>query len=496
MAATPAAEKPLHLYSGGFTTRSAENQKKANTRHVLIPNLAAVAKALKKELPALGNGPCGLFAVFEGEPLASEHCAKNMHVQLLQHLAKLDAKANERELKRALRGAVAALDQEVQDKLPGQNGCGGAVALAVGRRLLVIVVGGLSVATCCGPVDSANGTGGETAKTAGGPVQFFCRVKRNLGASESAAPKLGATGPQLMTAQLTGQVKGRPGAPTAAQVSVEDVKVLALTEAAHDCLILGSRSLLQGFTLAEVVDAVKEGTPGDALGVATAVGQKAKSRQVSKSSDKACWVQAATEDREITCCSVLFHFGEDLGKDVAQQEAKKQKVGAGVKPTESLAAAQERAETKKWTTRTASETLALGPVGPDGAAPVHVPEEAKIFDINELDGTAQWRMKNYGTAHFRGGENYKGGKGDDDGKGKGKGKKGKGKGKGKGKKGKKGKGKKRKKGEEDDEDDGGDGDGDEDGGYEEGGFEDDGDGDITGDEADDKGGIEIAASGE
>ena len=30
---------------------------------------------MKKTLPDLSS-PCGLFAVFEGEPLASEHCAK------------------------------------------------------------------------------------------------------------------------------------------------------------------------------------------------------------------------------------------------------------------------------------------------------------------------------------------------------------------------------------------------------------------------------------
>ncbi|CAK9065953.1 unnamed protein product [Durusdinium trenchii] len=55
----------LHVYSAGYTTRDSENQKKANARHVLIPNFLAVAKAMKTTLPEGLVSPCGLFAVFE-----------------------------------------------------------------------------------------------------------------------------------------------------------------------------------------------------------------------------------------------------------------------------------------------------------------------------------------------------------------------------------------------------------------------------------------------
>lgn len=50
---------------------------------MLIPNLLAVAKAMKKTLPEMA-APCGLFAVFEGEPLASEHCAKMLELLTLK----------------------------------------------------------------------------------------------------------------------------------------------------------------------------------------------------------------------------------------------------------------------------------------------------------------------------------------------------------------------------------------------------------------------------
>ncbi|CAK9066041.1 unnamed protein product [Durusdinium trenchii] len=442
----------LHVYSAGYTTRDSENQKKANARHVLIPNFLAVAKAMKTTLPEGLVSPCGLFAVFEGEPLAAEHCAKNMHIQLLRHLSKVEGKVNETQLKRSLRGALVSLDVEVQEKLPGQRGCSAAAALLCGERLLVGVVGTASAASCQGPATLADAVRRP-------PVQLVARVKRNLGDAGAAAPKLGATGGQFLHAQLSGQVKGRD---TAAQLGSEDVKVLQLSEQHHDCLILGSASLLRGTTLTELQAAVGSCDAGDALAVSSAVGAKAKSRQVQKTSDKACWVQSEREENEITCCAVLLHRGEALKeKASAQQVAKKQRVAADVKPTASLAEAAEKAAEKRWETRDRGETTAIGPSEHTGQAPELIKEEGKIFDILELDGTAQWRMKNYGTAHFRGGENFR----SKEERSKGKGKKGKGKGKGKGRKGK------RKKGEEDEEDEG-----------DEGEYEEEDDGDITGDE--------------
>eukprot|EP00913_Durusdinium_trenchii_P000622 g575.t1 len=395
-----------------------------------------------------------------------------MHIQLLRHLSKVEGKVNETQLKRSLRGALVSLDVEVQEKLPGQRGCSAAAALLCGERLLVGVVGTASAASCQGPATLADAVRRP-------PVQLVARVKRNLGDAGAAAPKLGATGGQFLHAQLSGQVKGRD---TAAQLGSEDVKVLQLSEQHHDCLILGSASLLRGTTLTELQAAVGSCDAGDALAVSSAVGAKAKSRQVQKTSDKACWVQSEREENEITCCAVLLHRGEALKeKASAQQVAKKQRVAADVKPTASLAEAAEKAAEKRWETRDRGETTAIGPSEHTGQAPELIKEdgtpstlrdlggkthggsrpEGKIFDILELDGTAQWRMKNYGTAHFRGGENFR----SKEERSKGKGKKGKGKGKGKGRKGK------RKKGEEDEEDEG-----------DEGEYEEEDDGDITGDE--------------
>ncbi|CAJ1360422.1 unnamed protein product, partial [Effrenium voratum] len=244
-----------------------------------------------------------------------------------------------------------------------------AASLLVGAQLLVAVVGGASAASCRGP-GAAEGLK---------PTQLAARVKRNLGDAGAAAPKLGATGGQFLHAQLSGQVKGRPGAQAQAQLGSEDVKVLFMKEQQHDCLILGSGSLLRGTTLADVQEAVNGCSPGDALAVATAVGQKAKSRQVHKKTDKACWVQSEQEENEITCCAVLV-TREDLAKAPAQQVAKKQRLATEVKPTASLAEAAEKAQEKRWEIRDRSDNMAIGPTEQSGQAPELIQEAGLCWD--------------------------------------------------------------------------------------------------------------------
>lgn len=106
---------------------------------------------------------------------------------MLQHLSKVEGKVSETVLKRCLRGALVALDMELQEKLPGQRGCSAAAALLQGPWLLVGMVGDASAASCQGPATEA----------AQPPVQLVARVKRNLGDGGGAATKLGATGGSL-----------------------------------------------------------------------------------------------------------------------------------------------------------------------------------------------------------------------------------------------------------------------------------------------------------
>merc|ERR1711920_489950 len=91
---------------------------------------------------------------------------------------------------------------------------------------------------------------------------------------------------------------------------------------------------------------------------------------------------------------------------------------------------------------------AIGPIAPDGEEAEKIDTGVgKVFKMEDLDGTAQWRIRMAGATDMRFGDVDRGkhGKGKDgkdkDGKGKGKGKKGKKgkrKGKGSGNKGKNG----------------------------------------------------------
>merc|ERR1712039_597803 len=125
-------------------------------------------------------------------------------------------------------------------------------------------------------------------------------------------------------------------------------------------------------------------------------------------------------------------------------------------------------------------SAAIGPVAPDGEEAEKIDTGVgKVFKMEDLDGTAQWRIRMAGATDMRFGDVDRGKHGKDkDGKGKGKkGKKGKNKGKGKGK-GKKAKGDKAGSGEED-------GDVDEDGAsgeeYEDdGGYDEEGDSEVAG----------------
>ncbi|CAE8691399.1 unnamed protein product, partial [Polarella glacialis] len=161
--------------------------------------------------------------------------------------------------------------------------------------------------------------------------------------------------------------------------------------------------MLRGIALAEIAEAVRSADMGDALGVSTAVAQKAKSRQVQKSSDRASWALASREKDEITCASLLWHWGEDI-KKAAPPPEKKQKLDAAEvadkqrrAATASFSRGADSAIDARWDVVAANATTAIGPAMPDGTRAEFVPLEAKIFDILELDGTAQNRMSMYGT---------------------------------------------------------------------------------------------------
>ncbi|CAJ1423827.1 unnamed protein product, partial [Effrenium voratum] len=74
----------LPLVVDAFCTLEANSKVKAPMRHVLIRDLGKVAVALKQ--PPLEE-PSALLVLVDGDPSASDFCARQMHTRLLKRLA-------------------------------------------------------------------------------------------------------------------------------------------------------------------------------------------------------------------------------------------------------------------------------------------------------------------------------------------------------------------------------------------------------------------------
>lgn len=471
------------MQAGGFCGRPPDLKVKGNTRHVLIKDLAVVAKALKTKLPLLPS-PCGLFSVFDGNPMAAEHCAKNLHSRLLAGLARIDGRISDLAIRRALRGSFVGLDMEVLERSPGQEGCSGAAVLVYGRQAFLVAVGSCSAMSCA--------TNSESKFSS---TVYKARVADCIGQAQDALPKLGATGPKVLVSQLSGKVRGAATSPgvsgVAGKLSVDDVKAIQLEEGGCDCLVLVSSLVGQGVRASEVAGAVSAaadlGSLSDPERVARAVVLLAQSRHVAASKDKATWVQSERRGHaEVTCAAILLCWASDddvlgepdhkkvklepqvvyaasaqpspaCGPGAAygmQPTVEKQERGPLLHPEPSAAEAAARAaESARYARgeqlRQARKlgdgrssvvgrkvvTAAAGPATADGQAAEKVTVLKEGVNFAELDSTAQGRMRAYGTMHMRGGPQDRGA---DEDKGKGRGK-GKGKGKSKGKGSKKGK---------------------------------------------------------
>lgn len=137
------------------SSSSQDPATKPLVRHVLIKDLRKVAKSLKLALPAGGlfaeRAPVALFAMFDGQscaedvsgPLAAEWCARNAHLKLLQNLAKLPPNmTDEQRIKDAVLKSFEDLDSDLLTNQTGiLDGCGATVALMVGSRVFIAVLG-------------------------------------------------------------------------------------------------------------------------------------------------------------------------------------------------------------------------------------------------------------------------------------------------------------------------------------------------------------------
>mmetsp|Transcript_46469 Transcript_46469/g.101079 ORF Transcript_46469/g.101079 Transcript_46469/m.101079 type:complete len:522 (+) Transcript_46469:171-1736(+) len=131
-----------------------DGRQKPFVRHVLVKDLNKIGTRMKLEHPKNGifggKAPMGLYALFDGQscagtpgPMAAEFCARNFHTKLLERLSRLPpTPTDEAAIEACLRGSFEDLDRELLTNQPEVNdGCGAAVALYIGDRVFVAVLG-------------------------------------------------------------------------------------------------------------------------------------------------------------------------------------------------------------------------------------------------------------------------------------------------------------------------------------------------------------------
>lgn len=122
-------------------------------RTVLVKDLRKAARQLKMPLPTQGifaGAACGLFALFDGQsctgevgPQAAGYCAQQFHLKILPKLAALapDNCNYNGNVSAALVECFTDLDDELQQRAEGAEGCGACVALVIGQTLFTAIVG-------------------------------------------------------------------------------------------------------------------------------------------------------------------------------------------------------------------------------------------------------------------------------------------------------------------------------------------------------------------
>lgn len=135
--------------------------KQKNVRSVLIKDLHKISSKFNIELPKTNvfkdKAPCGMYALFDGESCAgepgaraTEFCARNFHMKVLENISKLPPnQANETFVKAALIKSFEDLDGDLLRNQPEvQDGCGAAVVLLVGGIAFTAVLGRCNVVLC------------------------------------------------------------------------------------------------------------------------------------------------------------------------------------------------------------------------------------------------------------------------------------------------------------------------------------------------------------
>lgn len=106
---------------------------------VALVDLPRTAQALKQPVPFIDK-PASLFVMVDGlrsSSVASEFCAKRFHSQILPRLSCRSDPLEDHELVAIVQDSLESLDFALLESTARYSGCGLAVALLMGRRLVV-----------------------------------------------------------------------------------------------------------------------------------------------------------------------------------------------------------------------------------------------------------------------------------------------------------------------------------------------------------------------
>eukprot|EP00439_Symbiodinium_sp_Y106_P086652 s2_g34.t3 len=120
---------------------------------VILPELSRTASLLKQPLPFMDK-PAALFLLVDGlrqSNLAAEWCAKRLHTHLLPRLSAYHSEPEDSELVAVVKEALEHLDNALLESPARYAGCCLALALLLGRRLIICSMGGCRAVVCSPP---------------------------------------------------------------------------------------------------------------------------------------------------------------------------------------------------------------------------------------------------------------------------------------------------------------------------------------------------------
>jgi len=112
-------------------------------RTVVLPELPKIARLALKFPLSFVDTPATAFAVFQGlrSPESADWCAKNFHTRLIPKLATKIHNWETKELQDVLKSVLQELDGELLKSTHAYSGCCAAIALLLGKRLIISGVG-------------------------------------------------------------------------------------------------------------------------------------------------------------------------------------------------------------------------------------------------------------------------------------------------------------------------------------------------------------------